>query len=312
MEILVNTTETKANRKGIVYVVSKMDWYCELSSLLKDDGGSSATLRGELEKRILNLYEKLLSYLLKSVCSYNRNRILDTLPDTIKLNDWDGNVKAIQDAENIVRQDHDVYNNLQIKSHLAKFVDLAENKETKLLHDIYQALQEQLLEQMTEKDQRCLWDFRLIDPRDEIKKIEDRKDPLFKGSYAWILGCNEYKKFMNWEDGNKHRLHWIKGDAGKGKTMLLVGVIRELELLNLNPCSPNLSYFFCQGTNSTLNTPTAILRGLIWLMLVQQPSLISNVRDKYAMTGSDVFKDDNAFDVLREVFKRMLKDTRLK
>jgi hypothetical protein len=30
------------------------------------------------------------------------------------------------------------------------------------------------------------------------------------------------------------------------------------------------------------------------------------------MTGSDVFKDDNAFDVLREGFKRMLKDTRLK
>ena len=199
------------------------------------------------------------------------------LRDTIKLNDWDGSLKAIQDAEYVFRQDSDVYNNLQIKSHLEKLVDIAENKETKLLQDIYRALQEQRLEKMTEKEQRCLWDLRLIDPRDEIKKIEDRKDPLLKDSYAWILGCEEYKNFMNWEDGNKHRLLWIKGDAGKGKTMLLLGVIRELERLNLDPDSPNLSYFFCQGTNSTLNTPTAVLRCLVWLVLVQQPSLISHI-----------------------------------
>ena len=166
--------------------------------------------------------------------------------------------------------------------------------------------------EMTEEEQRCLWDLRLIDPRDEIKKIEDRKDPLFKGSYAWVLGCKEYKNFINWEDSNKHRLLWIKGDAGKGKTMLLLGIIRELERLYLNPDSPNLSYFFCQGTNSTLNTPTAVLRCLVWLVLVQQPSLISYVRDKYVTAGPNLFKDDNAFYVLRDAFKNMLKDTRLK
>ena len=166
--------------------------------------------------------------------------------------------------------------------------------------------------EMTEEEQRCLWDLRLIDPRDEIKKIEDRKDPLFKGSFAWVLGCKEYKNFINWEGSNKHRLLWIKGDAGKGKTMLLLGIIRELERLNSNPDSPNLSYFFCQGTNSTLNTPTAVLRCLVWLVLVQQPSLISYVRDKYVTAGPNLFKDDNAFYVLRDAFKNMLKDTRLK
>jgi NACHT domain len=135
---------------------------------------------------------------------------------------------------------------------------LSNMRRTKGRNYFYRALQEQLLEQMAKEDQQCLRDLRLIDPRDEIKTIEDRKDPLFKGSYAWIFDCKEYKKFMNWEDGNKHRLLWIKGDAGKGKTMLLLGVIRELEQLKLNPYSPSLSYFFCQGTSSMLNTHSFI------------------------------------------------------
>ena len=165
---------------------------------------------------------------------------------------------------------------------------------------------------MNENEKQCLRDLRLIDPRDDIKKIEDRKDALFKDSYAWILGCKEYKTFMNWEDGNKHRLLWIKGDAGKGKTMLLIGIIRELERLNLNACSPNLSYFFCQGTDLRLNTPTAVLRCLIWLLLIQQPYLISYMQDKYVTAGSALFKDDNAFYFLRDAFKSMLEDPHFK
>ena len=116
---------------------------------------------------------------------------------------------------------------------------------------------------------------------------------------------------MNWEDGNKHRLLWIKGDAGKGKTMLLIGIIQELERLNSNPHSPKLSYFFCQGTDSTLNTPTAVLRCLIWLLLVQQPFLVSYMREKYVTARSDLFKDKNAFYFLRDTFKNMLKDPRV-
>ena len=165
---------------------------------------------------------------------------------------------------------------------------------------------------MTEKDRECLRALYLIDPTADIKAIVARKDSVFKDSYSWILECKEYQKFMNWEDGNKHRLLWIKGDPGKGKTMLLVGVIREIEQLNLNPESLNLSYFFCQGTDEKLNTPTAVLRCLVWLVLSHQPSLISHLRDKYDTAGGSVFDGDYAFYNLADAFKHMLKDTRLK
>jgi NACHT domain len=184
----------------------------------------------------------------------------------------------------------------------------------KLLQDIYQALQDQASLQRElrtgDEDKQCIRDLRLIDPRDDIVNIEKRKDPLFKDSYRWILDCKEYKGFTAWTDGNKHRLLWIKGDAGKGKTMLLIGIIRELsQQLELNPDPPYLSYFFCQGTDSELNTATAVLRCLVWMVLDQQPSLISHLRKKYNTAGPNLFKDKNTFYVLLGAFNNMLKDT---
>ena len=108
------------------------------------DGGSSAGLKRELEKRIVDLYKALLSYQMRSVCSYYRNQFLGSLRDVIKLDDWDGNLKDVQDAENAVRQDSDAYNTQQIRFHLEQLVDNAKSQQTKLLQDIYQALQEQL------------------------------------------------------------------------------------------------------------------------------------------------------------------------
>ena len=62
------------------------------------------------------------------------------------------------------------------------------------------------------------------------------------------------------------KLPRIKGNPGKGKTMLLIGIVKEMQ----STCnSALLSYFFCQATNKSLNNPTAVLRGLIYQLLVQ-------------------------------------------
>jgi hypothetical protein len=125
-----------------------MHWYWNMSSLLLKENmvneGSSPGLKRELEKRIVDLYKVLLSYQMRSVCSYYRNQFLGSLRDVVKLDDWDGNLKNVQDAENAVRQDSDAYNAQQIRSHLEQLVDNAKSQQTKLLQDIYQALQEQL------------------------------------------------------------------------------------------------------------------------------------------------------------------------
>jgi len=142
------TTETKVNRDGIVHVISRMKWYCELSSfLLKEDTvdvETSAGVRDELEQQVINLYQTLLLYLIKSVCSCYRNRFVAFLRDTIKLDDWDGSLQSVEVAENAVRHKSYAYTTLQIRFRLGQLLDFAREQESRLLQDIYDVLQQQV------------------------------------------------------------------------------------------------------------------------------------------------------------------------
>ena len=147
--------------------------------------------------------------------------------------------------------------------------------------------------------------MRVTDPRDDKKRIEDTKGGLLKDSYRWVFD-NSY--FKQWRNSPQSRLLWIKGNPGKGKTMLLCGIINELE----RSTARLPSFFFCQGTDSRINNGTAVLRGLIYLLVIQQPSLMSHLRQKHDQAGSSVFEDPNAWVVLSNIFMNMIEDRDLK
>ena len=148
--------------------------------------------------------------------------------------------------------------------------------------------------QLEREDHQCLKDLRLTDPRDDKTRIEQTKGGLLDDSYQWILN---HPAFRQWRHDERSRLLWIKGDPGKGKTMLLIGIIKELsrQMQQLTPDAGLLSFFFCQGTDARLNNATVVLRGLLYLLLVQQPLLISRVWKKYDSAGRLLFEDSNAF-----------------
>ncbi|XTI92244.1 WD40 repeat-like protein [Cenococcum geophilum] len=156
------------------------------------------------------------------------------------------------------------------------------------------------------KLEKCMKDLRLTDPRDDKKRIEETKGGLLANSYHWIL---ENPDFQRWRDDQQSRLLWIKGDPGKGKTMLLCGIINELHKSIANTAL--LTYFFCQATDSRINDATAVLRGLLYLLVEQQPSLISHIRKKHDYAGKVLFEDANAWVALTEVFTDVLRDPSL-
>jgi NACHT domain len=136
-----------------------------------------------------------------------------------------------------------------------------------------------------------------------MERIEGTKDRLLRDSYVWIVN---YEDFMDWRDGDETQLLWIKGDPGKGKTMLLIGIVKEMQ----STCSSTLlSYFFCQATDRSLNSATAVLRGLIYRLLIQRPSLMSHVRDKYDKAGKSLFEDSNAYFSLSQTLTNILHDS---
>ncbi|KAJ5776942.1 Pfs NACHT and WD domain protein [Penicillium odoratum] len=165
-------------------------------------------------------------------------------------------------------------------------------------------------------DDNCLKDLRLTDPRDDRKRITVTKGGLLEGSSKWIL---DHPDFRRWRDDDQSRLLWIKGDPGKGKTMLLIGIIDELERQAVQPRLAGqstfhatvLTYFFCQGTDSNLNNATAVLRGLIFLLAIQQPLLASHLRKEYEHSGNKLFEGGNTFFALSRVLSGMLQDPTL-
>ncbi|KNB06131.1 hypothetical protein FOXG_06947 [Fusarium oxysporum f. sp. lycopersici 4287] len=298
------------NRKGIAYVLARMEWYWNLVSLLLNENKakqSSAGLRVQLEKHIVQLYEKLLSYQMKSTCIYHRNWAVVIGRDMVKIDDWAGQLSEIQEAEAAVQRDLEQYNTEESKAQLRELTGAASAIEINL-QDIHSAIQDQIQQldkrHQDDADKQCLKDLRETDPRDDKTRIQDTKGGLLRDSYRWIL---DNDNFQRWRDDPQSQLLWIKGDPGKGKTMLLCGIIDELEKDPNN----NLSYFFCQATEARLSNATAVLRGLVYLLIVQQPALISHVREKHDHAGKQLFEDRNAWEALSKILTAMINDSSL-
>lgn len=149
--------------------------------------------------------------------------------------------------------------------------------------------------------QDCLRDLRSTNPRADKTRIESTKGGLLPDLYRWILEDDDFK---TWRDNKESRLLWIRGDPGKGKTMLLCGIIDELKKSTTNI----VSFFFCEAADSRINNATAVLRGLIYLLVKQHNSLISHVRDN---AGGKPFEGGNAWWALLNTFNSIIDDLSL-
>ncbi|KAK0731912.1 quinon protein alcohol dehydrogenase-like superfamily [Lasiosphaeris hirsuta] len=155
--------------------------------------------------------------------------------------------------------------------------------------------------------------LRWTDPTNDKLRIERTKGGLNKASSNWILS---HPSYLEWKAGES-KLLWIKGGAGKGKTMLLVTITEQLRSqtrLDHSVANSSLSFFFCQNTDNRLNNAVAALKGLIYLLLVQEVSLVSYLKSDYDRMGKGIFdatnNNANAFDALSNVFRQMIQHSR--
>ncbi|KAL3456946.1 nucleoside phosphorylase domain-containing protein [Aspergillus heterothallicus] len=158
----------------------------------------------------------------------------------------------------------------------------------------------------TDEDKTCLRDWLIADPEIERGRIEATKGGLLDDSFRWVLGNAE---FQRWRSDHQSHLLWIKGDPGKGKTMLMIGIIKELLQQVQSQLSQSVAYFLCQATDPRLNNATSILRSLIYMLVRQQPHLISYLREKYD-TNPKLFEGENSFYSLSAIFENMIQNSR--
>lgn len=149
----------------------------------------------------------------------------------------------------------------------------------------------------------------MADPREVKTDIQQQRGNPLKESYGWIL---DHHDFPRWRNDKDTRLLWIKGNPGKGNTMLLCGIIDELEPETKLRKPSLLSYFFCQATDAKLNNAQAVLRGLLYMFVDEQPSLRSYVQRRFKDTGEPRFTDAKAWPALCNIFLDILRDPSLR
>ncbi|KAK7420746.1 hypothetical protein QQX98_002549 [Neonectria punicea] len=136
---------------------------------------------------------------------------------------------------------------------------------------------------------------------DGIKSgIEHKAGGLFKDSYSWILANDDFKRFL---DGLDNRVLWIKGGPSKGKTMLLCGIIDELQ--SKQSKSRPVSYCFVQPTfEPEYREAISVLRSIIWLLCFEHSELIPGIRKHY--NSREFFANNSALPILRQMMDYML------
>lgn len=191
--------EAISNWQGLPYVVSRMDWYWELSSLVLKDNiePDQRGLRGELEQKVTQLYAQLLLYQMTSVCSYYRRRFSVFVRDLVKLDNWEGKVDDITAAEADVQKDINLYIEVRIQEHLRNIAKEAESQNAQL-KSISSAIQKQTKQQKeiheTDEEKKCLKALCGTDPRHDKTRIEESKGGLLRDSYRWVLENSDFKK----------------------------------------------------------------------------------------------------------------------
>ncbi|PTB38387.1 hypothetical protein M441DRAFT_100264, partial [Trichoderma asperellum CBS 433.97] len=143
------------------------------------------------------------------------------------------------------------------------------------------------------------------DPFYDRKRILDLKGPFLHESFEWILNHDDFQKWRNTKESGAL---WIKGDPGKGKIMLLCGIIDDL---GKNPgINSNFCYFFFQATDNRINSAVAAIGGLILSLLKPRQKLVSAIRKKFGDTISQL-SGPNAWQVLCDIFETIAQNQEL-
>lgn len=263
--------------------------------------GTTGIIRSSMESEIIRLYQMLLEYQIRSVCSRHHTWLRNAGINMLRINNWEAKLESIQNEERLVSENMKQYNSEIVKSHLQRLLENAQSQE-ETLAEIQETIEHG--HKQAERrhrdvmDNACLRDLCATDPRADKQRIEEMKGGLLKDSYSWIIQHEDFQRFLA---DPSLQLLWINGGPGKGKTMLMCGIIDELRL-----SGQILSYFFCQQTDSELNNASCILRGLMFTLVTQCPGLISNIRSKYDIQGKSLFESKNAWVSLKALFYEMI------
>ncbi|KAE8407388.1 WD40-repeat-containing domain protein [Aspergillus pseudonomiae] len=300
IDILANPVRsTKALYDGVNHVVDRMQWYSKITDSLLQNGSNNShrkleEVRKQLETGMLGMYKCMLFYEIKSVCFYHKSQVAVFVRGLLNVDDWDGSLAIITEQENALRSDLQQYKLEQILTILDQ---MAINNKTRDGAD--------------DEYRQCLKSLGVVNPMLRTKDIIARKNEVLKDCYKWVFQTKAYQDFIEWQFKDMPNLLWIQGQAGTGKTMLLAGIMEELNTTLANSVSPTTLHFFFQDKDGQVDQSLMAVKSLLWLLLSQYPYLVQYVHQEAQSSQGNLFDGEYAFTVTCDLINTMLQDDKI-
>ncbi|KNG86560.1 NACHT and WD40 domain protein [Aspergillus nomiae NRRL 13137] len=226
---------------GVNHVVDRMQWYSKITDSLLQTGSDNGHLklekvRKQLETGMLDMYKCMLFYEIKSVCFYHKSQVAVFVRGLLNVDDWYGSLAIITEQENALRSDLQQYKLEQILTIIDQM-----------------AIDNKTRDGADDKYRQCLKSLGVVNPMLRTKDIIARKNEVLKDCYEWVFQTKAYQDFMKWQFEDTPNLLWIQGQAGTSKTMLLAGIIEELNRIPANSVSPATLHFFFQDKDGQVD-----------------------------------------------------------
>ncbi|KAI7975791.1 hypothetical protein EIK77_005541 [Talaromyces pinophilus] len=223
-----------------------MDWYWNLSGVLLKkqnvlNDGPSDGLRDILEADLIDLYQQLLLYQMKTALSCYGSQTLNFLKDLVKGNDWQGTLAGIQDAEQKFRENAQVYDTQKITASFEKSLELQENQSRKQFRE----------------DKKEILDW--ITKADYSARQSDHFEKRNKGTGLWLMQSDAFQSWLR-ESGKALFYHGI---PGAGKTILTSVVVEELSTRYYTDNTVGIAYLYCEFSQQDTLRPVDLFLSIL-------------------------------------------------
>ncbi|KID59995.1 Heterokaryon incompatibility protein R, partial [Metarhizium hybridum] len=290
-------TEAKSDYLDFINLISKLEWFCNLHRVLtppaSDNEENIDEIHDEPSKKLVDLYRAILLYEIRIVCFHFGHLYFDFVGVAHEIEqvplDRSEAKRQVDEAEKAFS----LLNCSQVKVQLEKLLEETSvhdkeqsqpDKESQLMRDLHIALGK--------------W----------TRRLEPEGSYSLPDLYQWILSTQEYKEFLDWDKADP-KLLWVSGGPGRGKTLLFAAIASQLSARGKEePVTAKLAFFFCGSSTFGSDNVAAVLKGLIWCLLEQQPLLDRHSDETRTSTRGKYFDDQSDFLALSEAFYSMIQD----
>lgn len=153
--------------------------------------------------------------------------------------------------------------------------------------------------EFTEEEKSCLRSLFITDPKEDKNSLKRRKGDRAFGTCSWIFDTEELQYWLGLSthnDQEERNILWLYGNPGTGKSTMAITLSEELpSKLYFQDGSKTVAYFFCDSSSDVNRTARSVLRGLLYQLIKQHPTLMRHLLPKYIERKDRLF---NSFDAL--------------